>query len=61
MIIQGNKPWIQEVKTMFGKNSKMGKSTKSGKMSKSAKSNVEASKEAKGCGSKSSNSTKDCK
>ncbi len=43
---------------MFGKNSKMGKSAK-GKMSKSAKS-VEASKEAKGCGSK-SGSAKDCK
>ncbi len=43
---------------MFGRNSKMGKEAKS-KMSKTAKS-AEASKEAKGCGSK-SGSAKDCK
>ena len=51
---------IQEVKTMFGKNSKSGKASKSSKMAKSAK-NVEASKEAKGCSSKANSSAKNCK
>lgn len=47
----------QEVKTMFGKNSKMNKSAKSAKSAK----NVESAKEAKSCGSRASKSeTKSC-
>ena len=68
---------FQEVKTMFGKNSKVGKSsTKSNKNSRaknveasseakgktsSRAKNVEASSEAKGCSSKTNSSAKNCK